>query len=105
MKPLKTMILTAGAVVLLSASYAQASSAAPNAFTTSATLASPDAMPIGNVATGAHDVQTPAGLPDDANRKKVPVLMAPTCETCMQLVPAGLSKWQKLRLALSVVFG
>jgi hypothetical protein len=107
MKTLKTMILTAGVAALLGANYAQASSAAPTggAFTTSAISGSHDAMPIGNVATGAHDVQTPASLPGDANREKPPVLVAPTCSECIQFAPAALSNWQKLRLALSVVLG
>jgi hypothetical protein len=107
MKILKTMILTAGVAALLGANYAQASSAAPTggAFTTSAIAASHDATSIRNAATVAHDVQTPASLPGDASREKPPVLVAPTCATCMQFVPAPLSNWQKLRLALSVVLG
>ena len=135
MKTLKTMILSAGAVVLLGASYApQTVAAVQNAArpagdsAASATTTSHDPMSIGNAEAGNNDAQplAPAGnqnplglsLPGNAGRRKAPVLVAPVCPLgCSLPLPtfngpflgsataAVRSKWELFRLTVRAMLG
>ncbi|MGC9952127.1 MAG: hypothetical protein ABSF64_37770 [Bryobacteraceae bacterium] len=111
MRTKKTMILAAGAVVLLGTSFMRPAAAAvpfesPLQKTTlpagelnmRATSTNHDMMSIGSVETG-----NTGNSRGKADRGKPPVLVAPTCETC--IYHQRLSKWERFRLALRAILG